>query len=86
MNVKFIISVVVLFVLSMGFGFLIHGTLLSDQYAQLPNLYRSMEDGQNYFGFMIAAHVLIAIGRGVAVRVVRREDRVSKVGALPLIR
>lgn len=62
MNLKFIISVVVLFVLSMGLGFLVHGTLLADQYGQLPNLYRTMEDSQNYFGFMIAAHVLIAIG------------------------
>lgn len=62
MNLRFLISVVVLFVLSMGLGFVVHGTLLSDQYAQLPNLYRSMEDSQNYFGYMIAAHVLIAIG------------------------
>ena len=62
MNVKFIISVVVLFVLSMGLGFVVHGTLLSDQYSQLPNLYRTLDDSQNYFGFMIAAHLLIAIG------------------------
>jgi uncharacterized BrkB/YihY/UPF0761 family membrane protein len=62
MNAKFIISVVVLFIASMGFGFVVHGTLLGEQYAQLPGLYRSMEDSQNYFGYMIAAHVLIAIG------------------------
>lgn len=62
MNIKFIISVVVLFVLSMGLGFVVHGTLLGDQYAQLPSLYRSMEDSQNYFGFMIAGHAFIAIG------------------------
>jgi len=62
MNLKFIISVVVLFVLSMGLGFLVHGTLLADQYGQLPNLYRTMEDSENYFGFMIAGHLLIAIG------------------------
>lgn len=62
MNVRFLISVVVLFVLSMGLGFVVHGTLLSDQYGQLPSLYRTMEDSQNYFAYMIAAHVLIAIG------------------------
>ncbi len=62
MNARFIVSVVVLFVLSMGLGFLIHATLLSDHYAQLPNLYRSMEDSEQYFGYMIAGHVLIAIG------------------------
>lgn len=62
MNIKFIISVVVLFILSLGLGFVVHGTLLSDQYGQLPNLYRTMEDSENYFGFMLAAHLLIAIG------------------------
>lgn len=62
MNAKFIISVVVLFIASMGLGFVVHGTLLGEYYAQLPDLYRSMEDSQNYFGYMIAAHILIAIG------------------------
>ena len=62
MNANAIISVIVLFILSMGLGFVVHGTLLNEQYAQLPELYRSMEDSQNYFGYMIAAHVLIAIG------------------------
>ena len=62
MNAKFVISVVVLFIASMGLGFVVHGTLLGEYYAQLPNLYRSMEDSQNYFGYMIAGHVLIAIG------------------------
>ncbi|MDX1556521.1 MAG: hypothetical protein R3212_10885 [Xanthomonadales bacterium] len=62
MNVKFIISVVVLFVLSLGLGFVVHGTLLSEHYSQLPNLYRTMEDSENYFGFMLAAHLSIAIG------------------------
>lgn len=62
MNAKVIVSVVVLFILSMGLGFVVHGTLLYDQYSQLPELYRSAEDSQNYFGYMIVAHVLIAIG------------------------
>lgn len=62
MNARFLISVVVLFVLSMGLGFIVHGTLLADQYAQLPNLYRSLEESQSYFGYMVAAHLLIAIG------------------------
>jgi len=62
MNAKFIISVIVLFIASLGLGFVVHGTLLGDQYSQLPELYRSMEDSQNYFGYMIAGHALIAIG------------------------
>ena len=62
MNAKFIISVVVLFIASLGLGFVVHGTLLSGHYGELPALYRSMEDSQNYFHFMLAAHLLIAIG------------------------
>jgi hypothetical protein len=75
MNAKAIISVIVLFILSMGLGFVVHGTLLGDQYAQLPNLYRSMEDSQNYFGFMIAAHVLVAIGLTWIYRMGHKPDK-----------
>lgn len=62
MNVKFIISVVVLFVLSLGLGFVVHATLLFDQYSLLPGLYRTQADSENYFSYMLAAHLLIAIG------------------------
>lgn len=62
MNTRFIVSVVVLFIASMGLGFVVHGTLLGEHYGQLPTLYRTMEDSQNYFGYMIAGHILIAIG------------------------
>lgn len=62
MNMRFIISVVVIFILSMGFGFLIHGMMLKPHYEALPELYRGDADAQNYFSYMILAHVLIAIG------------------------
>ena len=62
MNLKFIISVIVLFVLSMGLGFVIHATLLADQYAALTDLYRQGADAESQFMYMLAAHVLIAIG------------------------
>ena len=45
MNKRFLVSVVVLFVVSMGFGFLVHGTVLEADYTQLANrgIYRSPE-------------------------------------------
>jgi hypothetical protein len=40
----------------------VHGFVLHDDYAQLPNLMRTEEDAQSHFGFMILAHVLMAFG------------------------
>ena len=62
MNKKFIISVVVMFVLSMGLGFLLHGVLLNQSYTQLPGLFRTPQDAEGYFPFMLLAHVSIAFG------------------------
>ena len=62
MNKQFIISVIVIFVATMAAGFVVHATLLGADYAALPNLYRSEEDSQNYFKYMLIAHVLMSIG------------------------
>jgi hypothetical protein len=62
MNRQFIISVVVLFIVTMTFGFLIHGQLLYADYASLPNIMRTEADAQAKFHFMILAHLLISIG------------------------
>ena len=59
---RFIISVVVLFVIAMLLGFAIHATLLGADYAALPSLMRPAAEAEQYMGYMIAAHVLIAIG------------------------
>ena len=59
---RFVISIVVLFVVSMLLGFAIHPILLGADYASLPGLMRDPVDAQQHFGYMIAAHVLIAIG------------------------
>lgn len=61
MNKRTLISVVVIFIVWMGLDFLIHGNLLHSDYSQFPNLYRSEQDSQNYFIYMLIAHVLIAI-------------------------
>ena len=59
---SFVISAVVLAVLSLLLGFAVHAALLAGDYAQLPNMFRPEKDAQNYFPFMLAAHALIAVG------------------------
>ena len=62
MNRKFWVSVVVMFVVSMLLGFAVHGGLLAGDYARLPSLMRSPESAQAMFGWMLLAHVFIAVG------------------------
>lgn len=64
MNKQFVISVVGLFVLTMALGFVVHGVLLGKAYAGLVQfgLFRSPESAEHYFGYMILAHVAMAIG------------------------
>ena len=60
MNKNFVISVIVLFVLSMVLGFVVHGLLLAPEYAKLvPGVFRAPQDSEQHFGFMIAAHVIM---------------------------
>ena len=62
MNKTFVWSVVAMFIVLMFLGFLVHHVLLGSQYAGLTHLYRAPEDGKAHFPFMIAAHVVMAIG------------------------
>lgn len=59
---KFVISVIVMFIVSMALGFLVHGLLLAQKYAQLPNLFRQGQDAESYFPYMLLAHVFLAVG------------------------
>ncbi len=59
---KWAISVAVLFVASMAIDFVVHGMLLAPRYAQLPNLFRQGQDAQNYFPYMLLAHVFLVVG------------------------
>jgi hypothetical protein len=61
MDKRFWISAVVMFVLSLGLGFVVHGVLLHDDYEKLQNIFRSPADAQEYFPFMVVAHALIAL-------------------------
>lgn len=60
MNKKFFIAWVVIFVVWMVGSFVVHGVLLHDDYAQLPNLFRPEAEAQPLFGLMILAHVILA--------------------------
>ena len=60
MGKRFLISWIVLFVLWMLGSFVVHGLLLHDDYAKLPNLFRPEADAQQYFPLMLLAHVLLA--------------------------
>ncbi|MBC7945226.1 MAG: hypothetical protein H7X91_08205 [Burkholderiales bacterium] len=58
---RLLISIVVIFVLSMVLGYVVHGVLLGDDYTRLQNLFRAPEDAHNYFAYMLLAHVVFAI-------------------------
>jgi uncharacterized BrkB/YihY/UPF0761 family membrane protein len=63
LNRKFVISVLVAFVLVVALGFVVHGLLLGDAYARLtPNLYRTPEDAQGYLPFMLLGSFVLALG------------------------
>ena len=60
MNKKFAIAWLAIFVVWMFGSFIVHGLLLHDDYARLPNLFRPEADAQQYFPLMILAHVIMA--------------------------
>jgi Protein of unknown function (DUF1761) len=59
---KFWISFAVVFVLTMALGFLVHGVVLADDYASLTGVMRPAAEQEARFGFMIAAHAILAFG------------------------
>jgi len=62
MNRKALISVVVIFFMSMLLGFVVHALLLKPDYTALASLFRPEAEQQAYFLWMVLAHVSIAIG------------------------
>jgi hypothetical protein len=60
MNKKFAIAWFAIFVVWMIGDFIVHGQLLNADYLKLPNLFRPEADAQQYFPFMILAHVILA--------------------------
>lgn len=60
MNKKFALAWLALFVVWMAGSFIVHGVLLHDDYARLPQLFRTETDGQQYFPFMLGAHIIMS--------------------------
>jgi hypothetical protein len=58
---RMVISVIVIFVLSMGFGFLIHEILLKGDYDQVRQIYRTEEDGKDHFIFLVLGQFIFSI-------------------------
>lgn len=62
MNKKFVISVVVIFILSMIIGQAVHGFLLNQDYAQLGHMFRPAQDMAGYFPYLVVGQILFAVG------------------------
>jgi hypothetical protein len=60
MNRKLLLAWLVVFIAWMVGSMVVHGMLLHDEYAQLPNLFRSEADAQRLFHLMVLAHVMLA--------------------------
>jgi hypothetical protein len=56
----FLIAWIALFVLWMGGSFVVHGVLLSPDYMKVQQLFRAPADSEQYFPWMLLAHVLLA--------------------------
>jgi hypothetical protein len=60
MNRKYLIAWAVIFVAWMAGSYLVHGELLHDDYAKLPNLFRPEAEAQQHFHLMVLAHIIMA--------------------------
>jgi hypothetical protein len=60
MNKRFLVAWVLVFIAWMAGSFVVHGVLLHDDYATLPNLFRPEAESQQYFPLMLLAHVILA--------------------------
>ena len=70
---KFWISFVIALVVTMLGGGAVHAGWLAGDYAALPNIMRTAEDGDAHFHFMVIAHVLMAGGLAWIYRVGRKD-------------
>jgi hypothetical protein len=62
MNTRFLISVVVIFVLLMVFGYVVHGLFLSSDYQQItPRVMRDAADGARHMPYMALGQLSFAI-------------------------
>ena len=60
MNRTFLLAWLAVFIGWMVGSFLVHGTLLHDDYSRLPYLFRPEAEAQGYFPWMLLAHAIMA--------------------------
>jgi hypothetical protein len=60
MDKRFVLSVVVMFLLLTALGYLVHGVLLAPDYAALPSIYRSAEEQMRHFAWIPLANLVSA--------------------------
>jgi hypothetical protein len=60
MNKRLLTAWIVLFIAWMAGSFVVHGTLLHNDYEALPKLFRSEARAQELFPLMLLAHVILA--------------------------
>lgn len=59
---KFAVAWIILFIVWMVGSFLVHATWLGDTYAAMTDVYRTAEEQEKLFPFMLLAHVMLAGG------------------------
>jgi hypothetical protein len=62
MNGKFIVAVVVVFIVWMLDGFIVHAALLKPEYMKLASIFRPESEGMAYFPWMLLGHLIFATG------------------------
>ncbi len=62
MDKKFAVSWVILFIVWMAGSFLVHAAWLGETYAAMTDVYRSVEEQEKLFPFMLLAHIMLAGG------------------------
>src|SRR5207245_10494674 len=60
MNKRFFLAWLVVFIAWFVGSFIVHGVLLHNDYAALPNLFRKEAESQNFFPLMILAHLIMS--------------------------
>lgn len=58
---KFVISILVIFIVWMALSFIVHHLLLGQDYAKLSTVFRPQMDAKNYFHYMLLAHALMSV-------------------------
>lgn len=60
MNKRFFVAWLIVFIAWMAGSFVVHGALLQNDYAALPDLFRTEARTQQLFPLMLLAHVILA--------------------------